>query len=245
MSVRKTLLIFVLFTLVFAIAKTPAALVVNLLPLPKGLAYEGIEGTLWQGSISQGQFNKQFVSDVKWQFQPSKLFTGSLAYQVSFGKARESQVISGKGLVSVGITGKKVEDAIVRVPAAQVKPLLPIPMGAIAGRVIANVDEYKLGQPVCELVEGDITWNKAGIDIGGNIEFGSIDANLSCEQGKLLADFDGNNSLGLAGQATIESSKKFAFAGFLKPSADLPAVVHQGISMVAKMDSQGRYKINL
>lgn len=245
MSVRKSVVLFIVFALIFAIVKTPAALVVNLLPLPKGLAYQELEGTLWQGTIRQAQYNKQLISNIKWQLQTSRLFTGALAYQVSFGQPRQMQDISGKGLVSAGITGKKIEDAIFRMPAAQVKPLLPIPMGAIAGRVIADIDEYVLGQPVCQQVAGHVSWHKAGVDIGGNIEFGSIDANLSCEQGRLLAQFDGKNSLGLSGQARIESTNKFAFDGFLKPSADLPAVVHQGISLVAKVDAQGRYKVKL
>lgn len=245
MSVRKTVLIFVVLTLVFVLVKVPAALVANLLPLPKGLAYSELEGSIWQGSIRQAMFNKQVITDIKWQFKPTKLFTGSLGYQVSFGKPRQANSISGKGLVSVGLLGKTVEDAVFRMPAANVKPMLPIPMGRIDGRVIANIQEYTLGAPVCEVALGEVIWSKAGVDINGTIEFGSIDANLSCEQGKLLAQFDGENSLGLSGQAVIESSQKFGFDGFLKPSAELPAVVHQGISMVAKMDSQGRYKINL
>lgn len=245
MSVRKTVLIFVVLTLVFILVKVPAALVANLLPLPKGLAYSQLEGSLWQGSIRQAMFNKQVITDIKWQFKPSKLFTGSLGYQVSFGKPRQASSISGKGLVSVGLTGKTVEDAVFRMPAANVKPMLPIPMGRIDGRVIANINEYTLGTPVCEIAQGEVIWSKAGVDINGTIEFGSIDANLGCEQGKLLIQFDGENNLGLTGQAVIESSQKFGFDGFLKPSPDLPAVVHQGISMVAKMDSQGRYKIDL
>lgn len=245
MSVRKSMVLFIVFALIFAIVKVPAALVVNLLPLPKGLAYKELEGTLWQGSIRQAQYDKQLINNIQWQFKPSGLFTGSLSYQVSFGQPRQSQDVSGKGLVSIGLTGKKVEQAIFRMPAANVKPLLPIPIGAIAGRVIANIDEYVLGQPVCQQVTGNISWNQAGVDIGGNIEFGAIDASLSCEQGKLLAKFDGQNSLGLTGQARIESANKFGFEGFLKPAAELPAVVHQGISLVAKVDSQGRYKIKL
>lgn len=245
MSVRKGVLLFILLTVLFAIVKTPAALVANLLPLPKGLAYQELEGTLWQGTIRQAQYNKQLINNIKWQLQPSRLFTGALAYQVSFGQPRQAQDISGKGLVSLGITGKKVEDATFRMPAAKVQPLLPIPMAGIAGRVIADIDEYVLGQPICQQVNGVVSWHKAGVDIAGTIEFGSIDANLSCEQGKLLAQFDGDNSLGLTGQARVESSNKFGFDGFLKPSADLPAVVHQGIGMVAKIDAQGRYKINL
>lgn len=245
MSVRKSMVLFIVFALIFAVLKVPAALVVNLLPLPKGLAYNELEGTLWQGSIRQAQYDKQLINNIKWQFQPSGLFTGTLSYQVSFGQPRQLQDISGKGLVSVGLTGKKVEGAIFRMPAEQVKPLLPIPMGPIAGRVIADIDEYVLGQPVCQEVAGNITWNQAGIDIGGQIDFGSIDAGLTCTDGKLIAQFDGQNSLGLTGQAVIESPNKFAFDGFLKPSADLPAVVHQGISFVAKIDAQGRYKIKL
>lgn len=245
MSVRKSAFIFVLLTLLFVVIKVPAALVTSLLPLPKGVAYSELEGTLWNGSIRQAMYNRQVITDIKWQFKPLKLFTGSLAYQVSFGKPRQLNEVSGKGLVSIGLMGKTIEQAVFRMPAEQVKPMLPIPMGRVDGRVIANIKTFTIGAPICEVAEGQVSWNKAGIDINGSIEFGSIDANLGCEEGKLLAQFDGENNLGLSGQAVVESGQKFGFDGYLKPSSDLPAVVHDGISMVAKMDAQGRYKINL
>ena len=245
MSGRKIIFLFVLSLLLFVLVKTPVAFVSQFVTLPKGVAYEGLQGSLWQGEIAQVSFNKIHLSQVKWQFEPTKLLTGDLAFQIRFGQPRELAMLSGKGVVAIGLAGKSVEQAVVRVPANQAKPFLPIPMGDIAGRVIANIDEYQFGEPICQVVQGDIGWHKAGIDIGGPIEFGSIEAQLNCQDGKLLANFDGENRLGLDGSATIESAKKFGFNGYLKPSSDLPAVVHQGIGMMTKMDSQGRYKISL
>lgn len=245
MSGRKITFLTLLLTLLFTLLMTPAAVVLKLFPLPAGLAYQDMRGSLWQGSVSQAQYQGQRLTDIKWQLQFSKLFTGAIAYQISFGQPRASEQLSGHALVSLGLMGKKVENAVFRMPAQQVKPFLPIPMGDIAGRVIANIKHYHLGQPLCQAVEGELNWNKAGVDLGGKVEFGSIEAELGCEQGKLLAVFDGDNTLGLAGQATISAPNKFAFSGFLKPDPSLPAVVHQGISFVAKMDSKGRYKITL
>lgn len=245
MSIRKSIGLFIFFLLLFTLARTPVGFVSKFITLPKGVAYQGLEGTIWQGEITQVQINKTHLSNVKWQFEPFKLFTGNLAFNVSFGNARQAESISGRGLVSMGLSGKRVQDAIVRVAANAAKPMLPIPMGDIEGRVILNVKDYQLGEPLCQITQGDIGWHRAGIDVGGPIEFGTIEADLTCDKGSLVANFDGQNTLGLEGQAKIAAANKFNFTGFMKPSADLPAVVHQGIGMMAKMDSQGRYKISL
>lgn len=245
MSIRKSIGLFLFFLLLFTLARTPVGFVSKFITLPKGVAYQGLEGTVWQGEITQLQINKTHLSNIKWQFEPLELFTGNAAFSVRFGNARQSESISGHGLVSIGLAGKRVQDAIVRVAANAAKPMLPIPMGDIEGRVILNIKDYQMGEPLCQVTLGDVGWHQAGIDVGGPIEFGSIEANLACDNGSLVANFDGQNTLGLEGQAKVASPSKFNFTGFMKPSAELPAVVHQGIGMMAKMDSQGRYKISL
>jgi general secretion pathway protein N len=245
MNMKKLVALFVLFFAVLTVFTVPVNLLVKQFPIAKGLAYQDLNGTLWQGSVKAVQYKKTVLTQLQWQFLPLQLFTGKLAVKVRWGDARASQELSGVGIASFGISGYQLTDTTVRLPASAVKPLIPFPLSDLYGRVIADIKSYTFEQPVCENLDGDLIWTKAGVEINGKIDFGVITSVLSCENKQVVSTFDGENLLGLEGRAIVKSQQSFSFDGFLKPSAQLPAVVHQGIGMFGKTDSKGRYKISL
>ena len=245
MNLKKSVIVFIVFFVFITVFTTPVSVFINKLPLPKNVIYQNLQGSLWQGSLSAVQMKKNVITNVHWQFLPWQLFTGKAAFQLRWGNARNSNEISGSGIAAIGFNGYQLQDMTVRAPANSVKPFMPIPMGDIYGRVILDVNSYTQGEPLCSGLVGDLTWVKSGVDINGTIEFGVIAAALSCREQQIIAQFDGENSLGLQGDARLSSASSFKFEGFLKPSSDLPAIVHQGIGMFSKVDSQGRYKSSL
>ena len=245
MSKIKLAVLFVISFLIFTVTLVPISLVMNSLPLPKKVAYQGLSGTIWQGDIKVIQVDKMLFENVHWQFDLSSLFHANLGFDVKFGNARDSNQLSGRGTVSSGLTGHQVRDFIFRMPASTVKPFLPLPVNVINGRLITTIDIFQLGEPVCEQMSGEFVWLKAGTDIDGPISFGTITSTLLCEDNYLVAKFDGENLLGLEGSAVVKSAKKYSFNGFVKPDVSLPAVVHQGVSFLGKMDNKGKYKIKL
>lgn len=245
MSKTKLFVIFFVALIVFVTFKLPVALVTDKLPLPKGVAYQGIEGSLWQGQVARLQIGKQQLSRVKWQFEPSELFTANLGFSIKFGKARDSETISGKGVILYGLSGLQLVNSTVRVPAKHIGPMLPLPVPGIEGRLLLEIAEYSRGEKMCQSLAGELSWNQAAVDFGGPIDLGLISSQLSCEQDKLLASFDANNKLGLEGIATVESQSKYNFNGFLKPDASLPKVIHDNVRFFDGPDSKGKYKIKL
>lgn len=245
MSVRKISLIFFAFFILFSGLNTPINLLLKLVELPKSISYQNLTGTLWQGEASVVQVDKQRLEKLSWSFKPSELLTGNLGFDIKFGNARINRELSGKAIASVGLAGTRLKNMTFRLPASLIKSALPIPVGPISGRVVFDIEEFEYQQPLCNQLVGDVSWLNAAIDISGEIAFGTISSQLSCQDNKVIASFDGANSLGIEGKATIASAKSFGFNGFLKPSAELPAVVHQGIGVFAKVDAKGRYKISL
>lgn len=243
MSTKKIVFLFVLFLLVFTLFKVPAALIAGQFTLPKGVAYQGLSGTLWEGKISRLQADNWLIQDLHWQFTPSNLFTGKAAFDVKFGNPRAVSQLSGKGNVFVGLSGIGVSDAILRAPAAPIKSMMPIPMGDLGGRIIVSVSDYVKGETFCEQLDGDLTWTKAELNMGTVISFGAIESALSCVEKNVVASFDGNNSLGLEGAATVVSADDYQLDVFLKPDSTLPRDVHVTIDdYLGKADSKGRYK---
>ena len=245
MSNRKLVVFFILFLLLFTVAKLPVSLVAERLTLPANIAYQGLAGTMWQGQVKQLQFDDWLVRDVRWQFAPGKLLLGQAAFDVTFGKARDSQQLSGKGVLAYGVSGFDVHGMTIRAPANSVRSMLPIPVGELSGRVIANVASYVKGDTLCRELAGELTWTKAEVDFGGAIPLGAISSELSCVEQNVIASFDGENLLGLEGQAKIQSPQQYSFDGFLKPDAELPTAVHDGLRMFGKADSKGKYRIKL
>jgi general secretion pathway protein N len=245
MSKIKLAVLFIISFVIFTAVLVPISLVVSSLPIPKNVAYQGLSGSIWQGDVKTIQVNKMLFENVHWQFELSSLFHGNLGFDIKFGNARNSGQLSGRGIISSGLTGLQVRDFVFRMPASGVKPFLPLPVSVINGRLITSIDIFQLGKPVCEQMAGEFVWVKAGTDIDGPISFGTITSTLLCEDNKLVAKFDGENLLGLEGSAVVESGKKYSFDGFVKPDVSLPAVVHQGVGFLGKMDSKGKYKIKL
>ena len=245
MANAKLILIFVVSLFLLTMAKLPVALVAERAPIPSNMSYEGLSGTVWQGEIQRLQFDDWLLTDVQWQLAPLALLTGNAAFDIKFGKARDSQQLSGKGQFSYGISGILANGVTVRLPANNIKQMLPIPMGDIGGRVIATIEQYAKGDALCRELSGDLTWTKAEVDFGGRIALGALSSALSCDNAVIVAAFDGQNRLGLEGVARIESPQAYNFDGYLKPDAELPASLHQGVSMFGKADSKGKYKIKL
>lgn len=245
MSKSKLVVLFLISFLLFAVVLAPLSLIVNQLPLPKGVSYKGLGGTLWQGKVDALETNGVLLEDIQWRFDLSNMLIGNVGFDIKFGNPRNSRQFSGRGIVSTGLSGHLVNDFVFRMPADGVKPFLPIPVGDISGRLITKVDIFEVGQPICEQLSGEFIWTKAGVDINGLVSFGTIASTLLCEDNSLVAKFDGDNSLGIEGSALLKSASQYGFEGYIKPDASLPAIVHDGMSMLGKMDNKGRYKVKL
>lgn len=245
MSFKKALLLFLLFFVVLVIIKLPVALIADRVTLPNGVAYEQISGTIWNGKVKRLQVNQEILHRVEWQIAPWNMLLGELTVALKFGNARDAAQISGKGVVSYSMSGLAVDDAVVRVPAKNLKKYSPLPIGNVGGRVILDVAQYRYTEALCDQLTGDLVWSKSELDFGGPITFGAISADLSCRENLIVAQFNGNNRLGLEGEAVIESVSKFSIDGFVKPDATLPRAVHDGVGMLGKPDAKGKYKLKL
>lgn len=253
MSGRKLSLLFVIAFLICLIALVPVSVVSKLVTPPPGIAYKNLTGTIWNGQASQVQVDDVVLSKVQWSLSFFPLMIGSAHVDVKFGNARNSDEVSGKGLIQASFNEISASDLVLRLPAQYVKPLLPIPLGRVDGRVILELDDYRNSTefvqnpsaPLCESLQGDLVWTKSEVVFNNPIRMGTIQAQLSCRDTVLEALFDGNNELGLEGTASIASSQSVSFEGFVKPQPQLPKEVHQGIAMFAKLDPQGRYPIKL
>ena len=253
MSVKKLLSLFIALFIVFGVLLTPISFIAKYIDTPKNVAYQSLSGTLWSGRANVIQVDKWHFSSLTWDMNIASLFTGKLSFDLKFGQARESNQLSGKGNISLGFNTLSLSELTFRAPANAIRSELPIPTSELKGRVILDIDDFHMTSAIdpntpmqmCDILQGELLWTKAEVVFGQAMELGTIASQLSCNEGDIVALFDGLNRLGLEGSARIESPDSFTFQGFVKPDPSLPRDIHNGIKMFSQLDAQGRYPIKL
>lgn len=239
--------IFIVAYIVFMLASLPAATVLGMVTLPPGVKLGEVNGTVWQGQSTAVQYKNDVFTNVKWDLSPLSLLTGSIAADVSFGKARDTGSISGKGFVSsnFAMDDFAAEDFTLRMPAADLVNRMRMNLPAtVSGRVILKLKEFDQGKPYCEQLDGNVQWLKAGLNMGNSITLGTLDGDLACQNGELELKVTKANPLGLQVTSLIGANNKFTVKGFVKPDGTMPTEVHNAVKFLGQADSQGRYAIN-
>lgn len=242
--------IFIVFFIVFAVIKTPAAVAINLAGpyLPKDLQLGKASGSIWQGHLSQLRFQGEEIQNISWDISGWSLFAGQFKGGVKFGNARQLSEISGHGDFSYGLFNQAIalNNVALRmtVERAMARLQLPLPVNA-KGRVIVDLDEYNSGQPYCEVLKGEIASPNIDVQgLSGWFSIGPLAGNLSCKSGDIAVLVDPDNRLGLEADATLKANYDFKVAGYIKPEASLPKDVHDAAKFLGRADNQGRYPLN-
>ncbi len=245
-NLKLNIAVFFIAYFVFMLVKLPAATALSMVSLPAGVQLGEASGTLWQGQLSAVQYRNDVFTNVKWQLKPLSLLGGNLAADVSFGKSRDSNDISGSGFVrsNFAMDDYSAENLTLRLPAAEVMQRMRMNLPAtVSGRVILNVAEYDKGTPYCEVLSGKVKWLKASVNMGADIPLGTLEADLACQKGEVELKVTKENPLGLQMTSLIGANNKFSVDGFVKPDGTMPTQVHNAVRVLGQADSQGRYPL--
>lgn len=230
--------------LVFLIIKLPAVQVLSKIQLPKDISVSGISGTIWDGHAQRAQINGLPMSDINWTLSFFPLLFGEISTELKAGNIRDVEQISINGYVSFKGQHLEIENLLAYIPTDLVISLLPLPIPIQAdGRFKVQLDEvaYEAG---CQTFKGSGQWlNASYTGTTGMIDLGSFNADLSCDNGSIVADVKQPNRFGLTAKTTIPANMKFKVEGRFKPEANLPKEVHQAAQFFGKADSEGYYPI--
>lgn len=245
MSKRKLIIIGVVCYLLFSLVLTPASWWLKLAPIPAELQLGKVDGTLWQGDIAALRYRQLQLTDVRWTFKPLALFSGKLQFNVNSGSLQDATAPYISALASYGFGGAALSDTLVKMPVAQLVPLLPLPLPvAASGELVLDIAEFSQGQPRCSTLGGNSSWQNARLQTptGTWLELQSLFGQLRCDNGTLVLETDGANVLGLQVKAVV-NAEQILVNGTVKPDASMPQEVHQAMQFLGKPDAQGRYPI--
>lgn len=240
-------LIALLSYLIFMLILTPAAWWLKLVALPPQLKLGQVQGTLSKGSISSVQYRHLVSDSIHWQWHGWALFSGKLKFSVQSGSMQQAALPYLNGSLSYGFSGLRLQNTVLRSPAASLLPFmsLPLPVNA-SGNLLLDISGYQQGQPWCETLAGYASWQDARLQPPASswLDLGDIAGSLQCEQGGVVLHTDGENRLGLILQARLADNAKLTVNGSMKPEASLPQEVHQAMQFLGRPNAEGRYRIS-
>lgn len=235
--------IFLSIYLVFVIAATPANFALSYVPLPQSISLNGVKGTIWNMSIDELVHPKVTVSTIEANLSFWSLFTLDPTISLEFGDTF-SHGPSGNLVVSGLLADITIQNADLLMSANTIAQQMPLPLPISAGGdVKVSIEEFVVGKPVCQQVQGSIHWPNAVVSaLNETLTLGSLAANLSCEQGALAVIIDEKNELGLSFTAYVRATR-VGGNGYLTPGIDFPEVLKIALPFLGKADNQGRYRL--
>ncbi|MCG6200090.1 type II secretion system protein N [Psychromonas antarctica] len=244
----KIILFFVLCYLLSLLITLPANKVTGFIPARSGIQIASVSGSIWQGRANQLTYKRKYhLQQVDWQIDWSALLNLHLKLNIEFTNG--AHAMSGKGAVLFGISGVSVENLTVDSSAAELlaylKLPLPVPVEA-TGNLLLEIKSATQGQPYCQLLDGDISWQDAEVNSDlGNIDLGTVDIDLSCEDGQLAASLQQQSGqLKSTIKMLLKEGGAYQLQGSLKDSDKLEPSIKQALSWLGRTTSSGETQLN-
>ncbi len=247
MRIARLILLGVVCYLIAMVVLFPAAPVVDRLRPQLGpVALEGVSGRLYSGRIARVASTDDLLpleaSDVRWRLAPTTLLGG--------GGARVSLDAYG-GETSALVTRSwggdiKVSDLDLSVRAKELEPLLPAPIAAFDGEIVADIASVLLENNLLTRFEGDIVWSDAVLERPvavqlGTVQIGVVPESEGAHSGTLSisgGDVDGSGDFTLAGNGDYSLNLQ------LTPVANASPELLNNLRSFARADAQGRFTVS-
>ncbi|MGM0525186.1 MAG: type II secretion system protein N [Pseudomonadota bacterium] len=243
----KRWIFWILITLVLLVVYAPAR-ALYWVQLPAGISLNQVSGSLWKGSAGQLKINQQWFYDVSWSLSPAQLLTGRVALQLDVPALENA--IAGEGELIYSASGVELNGLKAQGQLAPVLALSDVAMPIkTRGNWQLTLNEYQLQLPIeqrwCEQLAGSAEGQNIEVLVNNQwLSLGEFPLQLGCsEQGAIELAMEGNNSLGLNFNGTIDSND-VSISGTVQPNPRTPEGLAEMFTYLGQADSQGRYRFS-
>ena len=236
---------------IFLVKYMPANWAINLASthIPKTVAINEPQGTIWDGKINKLIVSGVGVVDVTWDLSFWSLLIGQISVELDGGQLRDANSVYFKGSAKTywfNTNSFALEDFSAMLPAQSVlgQIKLPVPITA-RGRFKADIQDFSFEQ-TCQALTGTGGWTNGVVNgLKGPIEFGSFDALFGCSDGVLNVTVDPKNRLSLDAKFSLQANGDYSVQGRFNIPEDMPEEVQQAAIFFGPPDAQGFRIINL
>ncbi|MDZ7748684.1 MAG: type II secretion system protein GspL [Halofilum sp. (in: g-proteobacteria)] len=203
---------------------------------PPGITAEGVRGSVWQGSASRVDYGGPVaLTSVRWDVSPLALYRGRLALETGF------DVLGGHAEISATVArdgDATVREATFRGPASGPAALVPAPLVALDGELVARVAQGRWTDRRLTAVRARVLWDRARVRRPVSVGLGSVTAEIRPDDGDGLQATVGNRDgdLGIDGEAHVDAEGRYRLRLRLQPGPDTPADVRDLLERYAERD---------
>lgn len=229
---------------IFLIAFLPANFIVNKIQLPKNIQIGNVSGSVWQSEIDSLLVDNLRINNINVQVNWLSLIAFNPTADVEFGGALYRGP-EGQLSVSGFLSDLTISNLHLDISANEIAQQLPLPIPAQAKNIVSVViDNFVIGQPVCQQLSGRLKWDDAEIvALSEQVPLGTLSATLGCEKGKGQAILNENNALGVSFIAELGANGAISGNGYLTPPQSLPKAIKQVLPFLGRQDREGRYRL--
>jgi hypothetical protein len=197
----------------FLVATVPASVVTDAIARGSSgrVAFEGVEGSAWNGRAALRGQSEVLLDEVAWRFQPARLLAGEAAFAVNARRAG----FDATAVVARTPGELRLREVKAQGSAASVVPLFPLASAwQPEGSVSIESDEFALGGNDSRGT-ARIEWREAALSLAPARPLGSWKANLTGNGPAIdIALATDKGPLRLAGKGALKSVMKGTLPDF-------------------------------
>ncbi|MDE0742681.1 MAG: type II secretion system protein N [Woeseiaceae bacterium] len=214
---KKYTLILVILFLVGIINYLPANTALQWI-VPKGTLLNGVNGTIWNGTVSEAINQNTYIRDIKWKFHPTKILLGDLSFEIS--------LYPFNGYLNAQIT--RSSDQTIELNNLQgflSEGTLPITASylGIDGQIDLDIKQLKLRGNIPVKINGDINIQSLKILGLSNQSMGNYAIKFNPTKESIIGSIEGENALlDVAGTIKIDNDGNYLISGVVAPNIYTP-----------------------
>ena len=228
--------------LVFLIGTFPAAVLVpRLLPPNVVVDLQGVDGSIWSGSVQSFWASEASLGTVRWSFVPWRLLLGEAAIAIDI----EGEGGRASGRVAWTVGGRLLGDGVVLDFDAQLLHGMWVVPFPLRGRVEGRVEHLAWRPGEVPLVEGNLTWRGAALEVPKLIDLGEVRIRSRIDGDKGTVVWEGKpGALATEGQVSLALPVDYNLRLSLTPRGTLDPGTQAALGLLGRPGPDGAYRVS-
>ncbi len=227
--------------LFFVLASTPAKIVVSFLQTPEELQLNGVDGTVWLGSVQNIHYKGIDLGLGNWVISPWSLLLLSIDSEIH--TQNELSKIDAELVFS--LSGVSSDSVKARFPAKWIPKLTGAPFKS-EGKVLLRLIDFEQSSDAPIKITGSVAWQEASIQTAfssSRAQLGNLQVDISSKDETLFLDLrDNQGPLGLKANIEFNPPNKIIVKGSV--NENLPTDLANFFQFFSKPDNKGKRIIN-
>ncbi len=209
--------------------------------LPANVKVSSLSGTWMNGRAALVVVDNIELTNLVWHLHILPLFIGRLQTEV------KANIGAGnlRAVVSLGRKDLLIKNIVGLLPVEVFNDLVA-PFGIVlTGKLAVNLTAIRMQADKLQAVDGQLTWQAAGMGGGQELEFGDLKVKLVSGDNKINLNLsDDGGPLQLEGAGDLSPGGKYTFTGFVAVRQNASPELGDTVRLLGESGSDGRVALS-